>query len=211
MSELGRRITRRFARVTTNAVVRRPQLWRFFRGGIERQFDSAAPRWDSIVGPGGLAALRLALDAIDPPPARVLDLGTGTGSAALILAERFSDAEVTGADLSAAMLDEARRKVPDALAGRLRYERADASELPYEDGAFDLVTLANMIPFFDELSRVVAESGVLLFSYSSGSATPIYVPFERLRAELGRRGFTRFDEFAADRATALLARKRPAD
>jgi SAM-dependent methyltransferase len=89
----------------------------------------------------------------------------------------------------------------------VRFEVADASRLPYESGAFDLVTLANMIPFFDELSRVLAPGGHALFAFSGGAGTPIYVPPERLRSELDRRGFAEFAEFDTGRGTALLARK----
>jgi hypothetical protein len=64
-----------------------------------------------------------------------------------------------------------------------------------------------MIPFFDELARVVKPGGQALFAFSMGAGTPIYVPAERLRTELGRRGFTEFAEFAAGNGTALLARK----
>jgi SAM-dependent methyltransferase len=89
----------------------------------------------------------------------------------------------------------------------VRFDVADASRLPYDDGMFDLVTLANMIPFFDELARVAAPGGQVLFAYSGGAGTPIYVPAARLRSELKRRGFTEFAEFAAGRGTAFLARK----
>jgi hypothetical protein len=54
---------------------------------------------------------------------------------------------------------------------------------------------------------VLAPGGQALFAFSAGPETPIYVPAERLRAELGRRGFTEFAEFAAGNGTALLARK----
>ena len=65
-----------------------------------------------------------------------------------------------------------------------------------------------MIPFFDELARVVAPGGWLLFAFSAGPETPIYVATERLRNELSQRGFAVFEEFAAGNGTALLARKR---
>ena len=39
----------------------------------------------------------------------------------------------------------------------------DASALPYESAAFDLVTLNNMIPFFDELARVTAPGGYVAY------------------------------------------------
>jgi len=75
------------------------------------------------------------------------------------------------------------------------------------DGSFDLVVLANMIPFFDELARVVAPDGRVVFSFSAGPETPIWVPPERLRRELGVRGFSDFADFAAAGGTALLARR----
>jgi hypothetical protein len=64
-----------------------------------------------------------------------------------------------------------------------------------------------MIPFFDELDRVLAPAGFLIVAFSGGAGTPIYVPTERLRSELSRRGFTDFAEFSTDPGTALLARK----
>ena len=198
---------RKFARLTTNAVVRRPGLWRMFRALVRRQFDAVAPRWETIRMPDSLAPFETGLEAVDPPPRRALDLGTGTGAGARAVASRFPGVEVVGADLSERMLAEARRALPAELAARVRFEVADASRLPYDDAAFDLVTLANMIPFFDELARVVAPRGQVLIAYSSGAETPIYVPSERLRSELERRGFTEFAEFAAARGAALLARK----
>jgi len=205
---LERELGKRFARVVTDAVVRRPVLWRLFRGVLRRQFDRIAPRWDTMRGPDSFAPLDAALAALEPPPRRALDLGTGTGEAAFRIARRFPEAEVVGVDLSAGMIEQARAKAPPELAGRVRFEQGDAARLPYEDGAFDLVVLANMIPFFDELARVVAPGGAVLSSFSLGSRTPIYVPPERLREELGLRGFTEFAEFSAGSGTALLARKR---
>ena len=98
--------------------------------------------------------------------------------------------------------------LPAGLAGRVRFEAGDASALRFADGEFQLVTLANMIPFFDELTRVTAPGGAVVFSFSRGASTPIYVPPDRLRRELGRRGFAEFAAFSAGPATALLARRR---
>jgi SAM-dependent methyltransferase len=193
---------RRFARLATNAVVRRPGLWRLFRGVLRRQFDRLGPRWDEVIQTDHLAAFERALEQLEPPPRRALDLGTGTGAAALAVARRFPEAEVIGIDLAESMIAEARRKTD-----RVRFEVGDASALSFEDGAFDLVTHANMIPFFDELARVVAPGGYVVFGFSGGSETPIYVDPGRLRGELERRGFTHFAELEVGRGTAFLARK----
>jgi SAM-dependent methyltransferase len=193
----------RFARFVTDVVVRRPFLWRVFRRPLRRAFDRLAPVWDEMRLPDSFAPVEAGLAALPEDPRQVLDLGTGTGAVAQLVAERFPEAEVTGVDMSPKMIDVARAK-----GTRVRFEVADAERLPYGDGAFDLVTLGNMIPFFDELARVTAARGHVLFAFSGGDQTPIYVPPERLRAELERRGFADFADFSVGRGTALVARKR---
>lgn len=197
----------RFARFVTNVVVRRPALWRLFRGPLRGMFDGLAPTWETRIGPHHLWALDLALAGI-PQPRHILDLGTGTGVVAQAVAERYPEAQVVGIDVSSGMIEEATRTLAPALAVRVRFEVGDASALGCADAAFELVTLMNMIPFWDELARVTAPGGTLVLSYSRGAETPIYVPPELLRQELGRRGFAEFAEFSAPPATALRARKR---
>ena len=194
-------IGQRFARFVTDVVVRAPFLWRLFRRRMTRQFDLLAPEWDGTrVSRERLAPMIAALDGAGTP-ARVLDVGTGSGAVARLLAERGPDADVTGVDVSPGMIEEARR-----LGGE-RYEVGDASELPYADCAFDLVTLNNMIPFFDELTRVTAHGGHVAIAFSMGPRTPIWVPLDRVRVELERRGFLHVANFEAGPGVALLARR----
>ena len=199
------RAGQRFARLATDASVARPGLWRLFRRPLRAQFDRLAPVWERRVGPEGLASLAAALERVEGPPRRVLDLGTGTGKAARAVAARFPEAKIDAVDLSPAMIEEARRLLPPELASRVRFEVADASALPFPDGTFDLAVLLNMIPFFGELARVVAPGGLVIFSFSFGPGTPIYVPPETLRARLAPLGFGRFEELAAGAGTVLLA------
>jgi ubiquinone/menaquinone biosynthesis C-methylase UbiE len=195
-------IGQRFARLVTDVVVRVPFLWRIFRRRMTRNFDRLAPEWDGTrVSRDRLAAMIAALDAVPEAPTRALDVGTGSGAVARLLSERWPSAEVTGVDASAGMIEEARRL------GTEHYDVGDASSLPYEDGAFDLVTLNNMIPFFRELARVTAPGGYIAIAYSMGPRTPIWVPLERVRAGLERRGFQHVGDFAAGTGVALLARR----
>ena len=66
-----------------------------------------------------------------------------------------------------------------------------------------------MIPFFDELARVTAPGGHLVLSFSAGPETPIWVPPERLRRELGAHGFTDFADFEAERRDGAPCPQEP--
>jgi ubiquinone/menaquinone biosynthesis C-methylase UbiE len=196
-------LQQRFARLVTNLVVRFPFLWRVFRGTMRRQFDQLAPVWDATrVDPAKLAPLQAALESLPDAPARVLDVGTGTGVAARLATRLFPGAKVTGVDASPGMIEEARR-----LATGETYEVADASKLPFAAAGFDLVTLNNMIPFFDEIARVTAPGGTVAICYTRGSGTPIWVPPERVQNELASRGFAHVADFPVGPGIAVLARK----
>lgn len=194
-----------FARIVTSIVVRVPVLWNVFRRPLTANFDRLAPEWDATrVHEVSLSAMRAALDGVERPPAKALDLGTGSGAVARLIAARWPEAEVVGADVSQEMVNEARRL---ATTDTQRYEVADAARLPYADGEFELVTMNNMIPFFDELARVTAPGGRVAVSYSRGASTPIWVPLERVTAQLERRNFSHVAVFSAGAGLGLLARK----
>jgi demethylmenaquinone methyltransferase/2-methoxy-6-polyprenyl-1,4-benzoquinol methylase len=96
-------------------------------------------------------------------PARLLDVATGSGDLARVIEAASPDTEVTGADFSAEMLAVARSL------GSQRLVEADALALPFEDGAFDAVTVAfglrNMESWeraLREMARVIRPGGHLL-------------------------------------------------
>ena len=73
-----------------------------------------------------LAPLAAALLHVKPAPERALEVGTGTGEGALLIAREFPQARVRGVDISEEMIRGAKRKVgldpegPDRLPGRRR-------------------------------------------------------------------------------------------
>ena len=84
------------------------------------------------------------------PGSSALDVATGTGDLAVALRE--AGAEVIGCDFSEEMLERARRKEPS-----VRFEWADALNLPYEDDSFDVATVGFGARNFSDLSRGLRE------------------------------------------------------
>lgn len=93
---------------------------------------------------------------------RVLDLACGTGAFERRVSDAGADAELVGIDISAAMVERARRK----LKGRsgIRFEQADAHDLPFDDNAFDAVVCANTFHYFTHPRTVLEEAARVLRS-----------------------------------------------
>jgi SAM-dependent methyltransferase len=89
--------------------------------------------------PGSEATTRLLLRLAAPPDRpRVVDIGSGTGPAALVLAAEGAD--VTAVDVHEPFLAELEERAAAAgLASRITTLRASMTDLPLPDGAFDLV------------------------------------------------------------------------
>ncbi len=94
---------------------------------------------------------------------RALDVGTGAGAFAIALAPFVR--EVVGVDVDRAALEEGRKRAP----ANVELVEADATALPYEGGAFDLVCTAGTMHHVPrpelvlaELNRVLRPGGTML-------------------------------------------------
>lgn len=89
---------------------------------------------------------------------RVLDVATGTGDLALELTKRVGpDGHVVGSDFSEGMLDLARDKANDRSIEGVRFEWANALDLPYPDDVFDAATVGFGARNFGDLDKGIAE------------------------------------------------------
>lgn len=87
----------------------------------------------------------------------VLDIATGTGDLAIAIA-KATDAEVTGFDLSAGMLEVGKKKVEqEGLSDRIEMIRGDAENMPFEDNSFDCITVAFGVRNFENLEKGLKE------------------------------------------------------
>ncbi|HUG15917.1 MAG TPA: methyltransferase domain-containing protein, partial [Thermomicrobiales bacterium] len=98
---------------------------------------------------------------------RVLDCGCGEGYGSALLAE--TAAEVVGLDRDDEVVEFAAAKY--AQPDRLRFVASDAERLPFDDGAFDLITCFQVLEhlhdarsFLREARRVLAPGGALLLT-----------------------------------------------
>lgn len=204
--------TRLIGRTLNATIARAPWLWPVLRRPTQGFFDRCAAGWDERSGAGSvehLAPLAAATTRVSPVPERVLDIGTGTGAAALFLAREYPQARVRGVDLSEEMIAVAKAKVGLDPEGRIAFKVADASRLPHQDAAFDLVTQLNMPPFFAEIARVLRPGGHVIVAASSGADTPFYTPTAVLERGFRRRGIELLDSGTSGRGTWFVGRAGP--
>jgi ubiquinone/menaquinone biosynthesis C-methylase UbiE len=197
-------------RMLNRLVVRAPWAWPLVRAPMRRFFERAAPGWDGRTGAGSvehLAPLAAALLHVKPAPERALEVGTGTGEGALLIAREFPQARVRGVDLSEEMIRAAKRKVGLDPEGRVAFRVVDAANLPYEDDSFDLVAHLNMPPFTGEIARVLRPGGQVIVASSWGSATPFYTPTAVLDWGFAKRGIEPAASGQAGSGTFWVGRK----
>ncbi|SOD73649.1 methyltransferase family protein [Jatrophihabitans sp. GAS493] len=136
-----------------------------------RWVGSMPETYDRCLGPALFEpyAVYLAGLAAELAPNRileVLELAAGTGVTTVELLRRLPTATLTATDLNPSMVEWGRTQAPAA-----RWQVADAQELDFADGAFDLVVCQFGVMFFPdrqrayaEALRVLAAGGVLLVS-----------------------------------------------
>lgn len=126
-------------------------------------FDSHAGEWDTI------RDLHIAEDMVEAamlemagpgPFSSMLDLGTGTGRVLEVFAPRI--AQGIGIDLSPEMLAVARTKLSEAGLNHCQIRQGNLVDLPYENNSQDLITLHQVLHFFDNPQTVLEEVSRLL-------------------------------------------------
>jgi demethylmenaquinone methyltransferase/2-methoxy-6-polyprenyl-1,4-benzoquinol methylase len=130
---------------------------------VGRMFDAIAPTYDLLNRSTSLRVDTLwrkkMIAELDPAVhRRVLDVATGTADVAIQTAKRTEVEHITGLDLSEGMLAVGRKKVTkEGLDNRIVLQQGDSEALPFEDNAFDAVTVAFGVRNFEDLERGLGE------------------------------------------------------
>jgi SAM-dependent methyltransferase len=191
-------------------VARAPFTWPLLRGWSHRFWQQAAPTWGDRVnrsGPDYLGPLATGLLRVRPEPERALDIGTGHGDAALLVAREFPHARVRGVDLSEEMIRRAQARIGLDPEGRVAFKVADAAKLPFEAESFDLITQLNMTPFFAEIARILRPGGFVVIAASWGPSTPFYTPESVLRRGFRKHGIESLESGEAAKGTFFVAHR----
>lgn len=167
---------------------------------VREMFDNIAPAYDfmnramtmgidKLWRRKAVGMIRRRLRSIPSP--QILDVATGTGDLAILLARKVQGARVTGIDLSEGMVEIGRGKVAKAaLADRVSLNIADCLSLPFPDNAFDCITVAYGVRNFErlldgyrEMARVAKSGGMLcvieLSTPASAAVKPLYNLYTR--------------------------------
>lgn len=142
---------------------------------IRRMFDKIAPSYDRLNHALSLGIdrrwRRTAVDALGiHQPHQILDIATGTGDFALLLAKRIKPQHIVGADISEGMMAVGREKVKEeGLQNVISFQYEDCMQLSFPDGSFDAVTSSygvrnfqNLDKGLQEMQRVLRPGGHLL-------------------------------------------------
>ncbi|MBG7611569.1 bifunctional demethylmenaquinone methyltransferase/2-methoxy-6-polyprenyl-1,4-benzoquinol methylase UbiE [Polaribacter sp. BAL334] len=115
-------------------------------------------------------------------PKQILDIATGTGDLALMMANLNPD-KIIGLDISAGMLEVGKQKINKAnLSEKITMMVGDSEEMPFENNTFDAITVsfgvrnfANLDKGIKEIARVLKPTGVLVILETSN---PTKFPFK---------------------------------
>ncbi len=116
-------------------------------------------------------------------PKQILDIATGTGDLALMMAQLNPD-KITGLDISAGMLEVGKQKIAKAnLSDKIEMVVGDSENMPFPDNTFDAITVsfgvrnfANLDKGLTEIKRVLKPEGIFVILETSN---PTKFPFKQ--------------------------------
>ena len=154
---------------------------------VSEMFDNIANSYDFLNHSLSLGMdnvwRKIAIKKLTNNPKIILDIATGTGDFA-VSAAKYTDAKITGIDISQGMLNVGIEKVRKKnLNNRISLQLADSESLPFNDNTFDAITAGfgvrnfeNLNKGLSEMKRVLKKDGIVVILEPS---TPKYFPLKQ--------------------------------
>ena len=154
---------------------------------VSEMFDNIANSYDFLNHSLSLGMdnvwRKIAIKKLTNNPKSILDIATGTGDFA-VSAAKYTDAKITGIDISQGMLNVGIEKVRKKnLNNRISLQLADSESLPFNDNTFDAITAGfgvrnfeNLNKGLSEMKRVLNKDGIVVILEPS---TPKYFPLKQ--------------------------------
>jgi SAM-dependent methyltransferase len=138
----------------------------------ETEFRFIEAVWGGYLSPGGPDEVRRVVENIDFSDKRVLDIGCGSGSITVFLAEEFPLEHITGFDVEEPVIEAARRRASAAnLDERVDFVIGQPDVLPFPDCGFDIVFskcamyhVVDKVSLLREAFRILKPGGSLVAS-----------------------------------------------
>ena len=189
---------------------------------VKKSFSSGAKTYDKVARIQPIVAARLAAK-LTGKPARILEIGCGTGVLSVHLSKQFSKSELVLTDISPSMLEVCKNK----LRGNAAFEVMNGEKPNVSLGHFDLIISNLAMQWFDDLSggirnltKMLTPDGLLAFStlgkdnfpewrgllskYNFSSGLHSYPDVKQLQCLAGFKGLVE-EEFIAEKHDSGVA------
>ena len=146
---------------------------------VTKMFDNIAGSYDFLNHTLSLGMdnvwRKIAIKELSNKPATILDIATGTADFA-ISASKYTNANITGIDISQGMLDVGAEKITKkGLTNRIQLQLADSEKLPFQDNNYDAITAGFGVRNFEDLNKGLSE---MYRTLKSGGKVVILEPSE---------------------------------
>ena len=146
---------------------------------VTQMFDNIAGSYDFLNHTLSLGMdniwRKIAIKKLTNNPATILDIATGTGDFA-ISATKYTNAKITGIDISQGMLDVGVEKIiKKGLTDKIKLQFADSENLPFQDNSYDAITAGFGVRNFEDLNKGLSE---MYRTLKSGGIVAILEPSE---------------------------------
>ena len=128
---------------------------------VTKMFDNIAGSYDFLNHTLSLGMdniwRKIAIKKLRKNSATILDIATGTGDFA-ISAAKYTNANITGIDISQGMLDIGVEKISKkGLTDRIQLQLADSEKLPFKENSYDGITAGFGVRNFENLNKGLSE------------------------------------------------------